>query len=72
MINRLQKVREDANIKLASVVSDVIGVTGQAILTALVAGQEDPERLACLARGSLVRKEDQLQAALAGKLTAHH
>jgi len=72
LINRLQKVLEDANIKLASVVSDVMGVTGRAILMALVAGQEDPEYLAHLARGSLVRKEDQLQAALQGKLTAHH
>src|SRR5262249_28736121 len=72
LINRLQKVLEDANIKLASVISDVMGVTGQAILRALVAGQEDPEYLAHLARGSLVRKEDQLQAALQGKLAAHH
>ncbi len=72
LINRIHKVLEDANIKLASVVSDLMGVTGQAILRALVAGQEDPERLAHLARGSLVKKEDQLQAALQGKLTAHH
>jgi transposase len=72
LINRIQKVLEDANFKLASVVSDVMGVTGQAILRALVAGQEDPEALSHLARGSLVKKEDQLQAALAGKLTAHH
>ncbi len=72
LINRIQKVLADANIKLASVVSDVMGVTGRAILMALVAGQEDPERLAHLARGSLVKKEDQLQAALQGKLTAHH
>src|SRR5215472_9144356 len=72
LVNRIQKVLEDANIKLASVVSDVMGVTGQAILRALVAGQEDPESLSHLARGSLVRKEDQLQAALQGKLAAHH
>jgi transposase len=72
LINRIHKVLEDANIKLASVVSDVMGVTGRAILLALLAGQEDPESLAHLARGSLVRKEDQLQAALQGKLTPHH
>ncbi|WP_236038638.1 IS110 family transposase [Ktedonobacter robiniae] len=72
LINRIQKVLEDANIKLASVVSDIMGVTGQAILSALVAGLEDPEHLAHLARGSLVRKQDQLQAALQGKLTPHH
>jgi transposase len=72
LINRIQKVLEDANIKLASVVSDLMGMTGQAILMALVAGQEDPAYLARLARGSLIKKQDQLQAALQGKLTAHH
>ncbi len=72
LINRIQKVLEDANIKLASVVSDLMGMTGQAILRALVAGQEDPECLAHLAQGSLIKKQDQLQAALEGKLTDHH
>jgi transposase len=72
LINRLQKVLEDANIKLTSVVSDVMGATGQAILRALVAGQEDPECLAHLAQGSLVRKQELLKAALQGKLTLHH
>jgi transposase len=72
LINRIQKVLEDANIKLASVVSDSMGVTGQAILRALVAGREDPECLVHLARGSLVKKQDQLQAALQGKLLPHH
>jgi transposase len=72
LINRIHKVLEDANIKLASVVTDIMGVTGQAILTALVAGQEDPEHLTHLARGSLVKKQDQLQAALQGRLLSHH
>ncbi len=72
LINRIQKVLEDANIKLASVVSDIMGMTGQAILTALVAGQEAPECLAHLARGSLVKKQEPLKAALQGKLTPHH
>lgn len=72
LINRIHKVLEDANIKLTSVVSDIMGVTGQAILKALVAGEVDPESLSHLARGSLIKKEDQLQAALHGKLTAHH
>jgi len=72
LIKRIQKVLEEANIKLASVVSDVMGVTGQAILRALVAGKEDPECLARLAQGSLVKKQDQLQAALQGKLAPHH
>jgi transposase len=72
LINRVQKVLEDANIKLASVVSDLMGKTGHAILMALVAGEVDPEYLARLAQGRLVKKQAQLQAALAGKLTAHH
>jgi len=72
LINRIQKVLEDANLKLASVVSDIMGVTGQAILTALVAGQKDPEHLAHLAQGSLVKKEAQLQAARPRRLTPHH
>jgi transposase len=72
LINRIQKVLEDANIKLASVVSDIMGRTGHAILSALVAGQEDPERLAHLAQGKLIKKQDQLKAALQGKLISHH
>jgi transposase len=72
LINRIQKVLEDATIKLASVVSDIMGMTGHAILTALVAGEVDPERLSHLAQGKLVKKQEQLQAALAGKLTPHH
>jgi transposase len=72
LINRVQKVLEDANLKLTSVVTDIMGATGQAILTALVAGQHDPEYLARLARGSLIKKHEQLKAALQGKLTPHH
>ena len=72
LVNRIQKVLEDANLKLASVVTDIMGVTGHTILTALVAGQHDPEYLAHLARGSLVKKQEQLKAALQGKLTPHH
>ena len=68
LVNRMQKVLEDANLKLASVVTDIMGVTGHAILTALVAGEVDPERLAHLAQGSLVRKQEQLQAALAREI----
>ena len=70
--NRIQKILEDANIKLASVVSDIMGMTGHAILRALVQGEDDPKRLAHLARGSLIKKQDPLEAALAGKLTPHH
>ena len=52
-INRLQKVLEGANIKLSSVASDVLGVSGKAMLEALVSGNTDPEVLADLARGKL-------------------
>ncbi len=72
LVNRIQKVLEDANIKLASVVTDIMGTTGRAILTALVSGETDPEDLARLARGSLVKKQEQLKAALQGKLIPHH
>lgn len=72
LINRLQKVLEDVHIKLAAVVSAVMGVTGQAILRALMAGQEAPECRARLAQGGLVKKQELLQAALQGKLTPQH
>jgi transposase len=51
--NRMQKILEDANIKLASVASDWLGVSGRAILTQLLAGEEDAEKLAALSRGRL-------------------
>jgi transposase len=72
LVNRVQKVLEDANIKLASVVTDSMGVTGHAIVSALVAGEVVTSRLAKLAQGSLVKKQDQLKAALQGNLTPHH
>jgi transposase len=71
-VNRLQKTLEDANLKLASVVTDVTGVSGRAILQALVAGQTDPQVLADLAKGQLRKKSAQLQQALAGTRRSHH
>jgi transposase len=71
-VNRLQKTLEDTNLKLASVVTDVTGVSGRAILQALVAGQTDPGILADLAKGQLRKKSVQLQQALAGTLRPHH
>jgi transposase len=71
-VNRLQKVLEDAKIKLASVASDVMGVTGRAILDELVNGQTDTALLAELARGRLREKQDVLQKALVGTLRPHH
>ena len=72
VINRIQKVLEDADIKLSSVASDVMGATGKAILAAMVRGVEDPVLLADQARGSLRRKKPQLQTALEGRVGAHH
>jgi transposase len=70
--NRIQKVLEDANIKLGSVASDVLGVSGREMLRALAAGQDDPEALAELARGKLRAKIPQLRSALRGRVTEHH
>ena len=68
---RLQKVLEDANIKLTEVISDLRGRSGRAILHALIAGETDPERLVTLTR-RLKASHDQLVDALHGRVTAHH
>jgi transposase len=68
---RLQKVLEDANIKLTETVSDIGGQSGRAILHALIAGETDPERLASLTRG-LKASRGQLVEALRGRVTPHH
>lgn len=72
VVNRLQKVLEGANIKLSSVVSSIVGVSGRAMLEALIAGETDSVRLAQLARGRLKNKEKALEAALAGQMDDHH
>jgi len=72
VVNRIHKVLEDANIKLASVASDVLGVSGRAMLGAIVAGCEDPEDLAELAKRSLRGKIPELKQALHGRITEHH
>jgi len=66
-VNRLQKVLEGANIKLAGVASDVLGVSGRHMLDALVAGTTDPAALADLALGQLQKKRPELERALAGR-----
>lgn len=71
-IQRLQKILEDANLKLSSVVSDLTGVSALAILHALLDGVTDPNLLAQLARGRLRAKRDLLAQALAGTLQPHH
>jgi transposase len=70
-VNRLQKVLEGTNIKLASVVSDVQGVSAQAMLRAMVNGESNAKVLAEMAVGHLRRKRDQLEEALQGKVSAH-
>jgi transposase len=71
-VNRLHKVLEDANLKLTSVVTDVMGVSAQAILAELVKGNTDAALLADLAQGRLRQKQDKLQKALTGNLKPHH
>jgi len=70
--NRIQKVLEDANIKLSSVASDVFGVSGRAILQSLMKEETDAETLAQLSKGRLRKKMPQLRRALEGRMTAHH
>ncbi len=67
--NRIQKVLQAANIKLADVATDVLGVSGRQILRKLADGERDPEVLAALARGALQKKHDALVAALTGRMT---
>jgi len=71
LVNRIQKVLEGANIKLASVASDVMGVSGRAMLNAIVAGETDPVVMADLAQGRLCNKRDQLVEALEGRVQPH-
>ncbi len=71
LVNRIQKVLEGANIKLASVASDVMGVSGRAMLNAIVAGETDPMVMANLAQGRLCNKRDQLVEALEGRVQPH-
>lgn len=71
-IQRLEKLLEDAGIKLSSVASEITGVSGRAMLEALIAGQRDPEALADLARRRLRSKIPALTEALTGRFTEHH
>jgi len=70
--NRIQKVLEDANVKLASVASDILGVSGRAMLEAIVGGQSAQRTLAQMARGRMREKIPQLEEALEGRLSEHH
>ena len=70
--NRIQKFLEQASLKLSSVASDALGVSGRQMLEAIIAGQSDPEQLAQLARGRLKNKIPQLEQALEGRVREHH
>jgi transposase len=70
--SRIQKVLEDANLKLGSVLSNVLGKSGRAILEALIDGQSDPEKLADLAQGTARNKRAELIEALHGRIRPHH
>ena len=70
--NRIYKVLQDANVKLSSVATDVLGTSGRDMLAALVAGEKDPQALAELARGKLRQKIPALKRALHGRVTPHH
>jgi transposase len=70
--NRIHKVLQDANIKLSSVATDILGKSGRDMLAALVAGQDDPEAMADLARGKLRGKIPELKRALKGQVRPHH
>ena len=70
--NRLQKTLEGANIKLAAVATDVLGLSGRAMFAALLDGEQDPDVLANLARGRLRAKLPELRQALEGRVQPHH
>jgi len=70
--NRVQKVLEDANVKLASVATDTLGASGRAMLNAIVGGREDSQELAEMAKGLLRNKLPELRLALEGRVTDHH
>jgi transposase len=72
IVNRVQKVLEDANIKLAGVASDIMGASARDMLNALVAGETDAGRLAMFARGRMRTKREQLEQALSGRMRPHH
>ena len=71
-VQRLQKTLEDANIKLDSAISDIIGLSGRKMIEALIAGESDPERLARLAHRRIKATPEALCEALRGRVTRHH
>jgi transposase len=72
LANRVQKALESANIKLVSVASDVLGVSGRAMLNALIEGKATPSEMADLAKGRMREKREELNKALEGRIKPHH
>lgn len=72
VVQRLQKILEDTNLKVASVITDITGVSGRAILKALLEGERDPALLAQMAKGRLRAKREELEQALVGVIRPHH
>jgi hypothetical protein len=71
-IQRLQKTLEDANIKLDSVISDIVGLSGRRMIEALIGGETDPAALAGLAHRRIKASSAELESALRGRVTDHH
>lgn len=71
-IQRLEKLLEDAGIKLSAVASEIVGVSGRAILEAMIAGERDPAVLADLAKAGMRKKIPALTEALTGRFSEHH
>src|SRR3954469_357012 len=71
-VQRVQKTLEDANLKLGSVLTDLMGGSGRAILQALIAGESDPDTLLALVRPGVKAAPDKLRAALQGRITDRH
>ena len=71
VVNRLHKALQQGNIKMSSVVMDVMGVSGQAMIKAMSEGESDPEKLAGLTKGRLRAKHEQLVESLEGNLSEH-
>jgi transposase len=69
---RIQKTLEDANIKLDSVITDIVGLSGRRMIEGLIAGQTDPQALAALAHGRIHASKEELESALRGRVKAHH
>lgn len=71
-VQRIQKVLEDANVKLASVVTDILGMSGRAMIDALIQGEQDGRKLARLAHGRVKASQEQIADALQGRVREHH